>query len=474
MSEQYDLVVIGGGPGGYVGAIRAAQLGMKVALVEKENVGGVCLHKGCIPTKSMLHSASLYHQMQESQNYGIHAEKVELDLSLVHSYKNRTIDRLQNGIQHLLKKHSIDLYHGYGRILGPSIFSPLPGTISVERANHEEPIMLVPKYVMIATGSRPRQLPNLTCDGEKVLTSDHALKMSELPSSILILGGGAIGIEWASMLADFGVSVTILEAADRILPGEDEEISRELHRILKKRKIGVYTGVRIHPETLRTDEEGVQLEAEINGELTFFAADKLLVSIGRTPNIEDIGLGNTSIRLQNGAIEVNRFQQTAEKHIYAIGDVVGGFQLAHVAMREAVIAVEHMSGRNPEPLNPKQVPRCIYSRPEVASIGWTEAQAKEKGYQVKIGKIPFRAIGKSMITGEIDGFAKLVVDAKTDDLLGVHLVGPDATNLISEAVLAEFLNATPWEISQAIHPHPTLSELIGEAALAVEGEAIHG
>lgn len=473
MTEQYDLVVLGGGPGGYVSAIRAAQYGMRVAVVEKEEVGGVCLHKGCIPTKSMLHSASLYQHMKKSQSFGIKAERVELDYPLVHDRKNRIINQLQKGVEYLLKKNKVDLYQGYGRILGPSIFSPLPGTVSVETTSGENR-MLVSQNLLIATGSKPRKLEGLEYDGDKVLHSDHALQMEELPKSVIILGGGAIGIEWASMLSDFDVSVTILESADRILPGEDEEISNELKRVLKKRKVKVYTGVRFLPERLQKDGEGIQLEAEINGGNQFFAADKLLVSIGRTPNIEDIGLDNTSIKIERGAIAVNAYQQTADKNIYAIGDVVGGYQLAHVAMREGIIAVDHIAGKNPEPLDDRQVPRCIYGRPEVASIGWTEQQAKAEGREINIGKVPFRAIGKPLVMDEMDGFAKIVTDAQTKDLLGVHLIGPDATNLISEAGLAKLLDATAWEISQVIHPHPTLSELFGEAALAVDQMAIHG
>lgn len=474
LAEHYDLVVLGGGPGGYVGAIRAAQLGMKVALVEKENVGGVCLHKGCIPTKSMLHSASLYQQMKESEVYGIRSENVEVDLSMVHSRKNQIIGQLQKGVEHLLKKNKIDVYHGYGRILGPSIFSPLPGTISVQTSPEEEGTLLVPQNLLLATGSSPRSLEGLGYDGQSILNSDHALQMEELPVSMLILGGGAIGIEWASMLSDFGVQVTILEVADRILPGEDVEISREMTRVLKKKGVKVFTEVKLAVDSVQVIDGQVKLQAEVKGNASSFAAEKLLVSVGRTPNVQDIGLDNTAVKVERGAVVVNPFQQTAEKHIYAIGDLVGGYQLAHVAMREAVIAVEHMVGQSPEPLQKHQVPRCIYSRPEVASIGYTEQEAKDQGYQVKVGKVPFRAVGKSLIMGEVDGFVKLVVDAKTEDLLGAHLIGADATNLISEAGLAQLLDGTAWEIGQLIHPHPTLSELIGEAALAVDGFAIHG
>jgi dihydrolipoamide dehydrogenase len=473
MAENYDLVVLGAGPGGYVAAIRAAQLGMKVAVVEKEKVGGVCLHKGCIPSKSLLRSAELYHDMKNSENYGISVADVKLDMQLVQQRKQKVVSQLHKGVEHLLKKNKVDVYEGTGRILGPSIFSPMPGTVSVEKSDNSETDMLVPKYVLIATGSRPRTLPGLEIDGQYVMNSDHALQMESLPKSIVIIGGGVIGIEWASMLNDFGVEVTVVEFADRILPFEDEDISKEMTRLLKKRKVKILTGTKVLPESVAIEGGMVTLKAEKGNETISLSAERVLVSVGRQANIEDIGLHNTSIKVEKGVIQVNEFMQTAESHIYAIGDVIGGYQLAHVASHEGILAVEHMAGLDVHPIDPLTIPRCTYSRPEVGSIGLSEAEAKAKGYEVKVGKFPFRAVGKSLVFGEVDGFIKMISDKKTDDLLGVHIIGPHATDLISEAGLAKVLDATAWEIAHAIHPHPTLSEVFGEVALAVDGEAIH-
>ncbi|MFD1433782.1 dihydrolipoyl dehydrogenase [Kroppenstedtia eburnea] len=473
MADNYDLVVLGAGPGGYVAAIRAAQLGMKTAVVEKEKVGGVCLHKGCIPSKSLLRSAELYHEMRKSEEYGIRVGEVRLEMDLVQARKNRVKDQLQKGIKHLLQKNGVTVVEGTGRILGPSIFSPMPGTVSVEKADGSEAEMLVPQHVIIATGSRPRSLPGLEVDGEHVMFSDHALEMESLPRSMVIVGGGVIGVEWASMLNDFGVEVTVVEFADRILPFEDADVSREMTRLLKKRNVKVLTGAKVLPESVRVEEGRVVLQVDKGGEKLPLEAERMLVSVGREPNTEDIGLQNTSIQLERGWIQVNPFMQTAESHIYAIGDVIGGYQLAHVASHEGILAVEHMAGNQPHPLDPTLVPRCTYSRPEVGSIGLSEEEAKEKGYDVKVGKFPFRGVGKSLVFGESDGFIKLVADKKTEDILGVHIIGPHATDLISEAGLAKVLDATPWEITQVIHPHPTLSEVYGEVSMALEGLPIH-
>jgi dihydrolipoamide dehydrogenase len=394
-------------------------------------------------------------------------------MKLVHERKQKVVSQLHKGVEHLLKKNKVDVYEGTGRILGPSIFSPMSGTISVEKKDNSEPDMLVPKNVLIATGSRPRTLPGLEIDGQYVMNSDHALQMESLPKSIVIIGGGVIGIEWASMLNDFGVEVTVVEFADRILPFEDEDISREMARLLKKRKVKILTGTKVLPESVTIEGEKVTLKAEKGNEMLNLQAERLLVSVGRQANIEDIGLQNTSIKVEKGVIQVNEFMQTAESHIYAIGDVVGGYQLAHVASHEGILAVEHMAGRDVHPINPLHIPRCTYSRPEVGSIGLSEAEAKEKGYEVKVGKFPFRAVGKSLVFGEVDGFIKMISDKKTDDLLGVHIIGPHATDLISEAGLAKVLDATAWEIAHAIHPHPTLSEVFGEVGMAVDGQAIH-
>ncbi|MEC2179444.1 dihydrolipoyl dehydrogenase [Bacillus subtilis] len=473
MATEYDVVILGGGTGGYVAAIRAAQLGLKTAVVEKEKLGGTCLHKGCIPSKALLRSAEVYRTAREADQFGVETAGVSLNFEKVQQRKQAVVDKLAAGVNHLMKKGKIDVYTGYGRILGPSIFSPLPGTISVERGNGEENDMLIPKQVIIATGSRPRMLPGLEADGKSVLTSDEALQMEELPQSIIIVGGGVIGIEWASMLHDFGVKVTVIEYADRILPTEDLEISKEMESLLKKKGIQFITGAKVLPDTMTKTSEDISIQAEKDGETVTYSAEKMLVSIGRQANIEGIGLENTDIVTENGMISVNESCQTKESHIYAIGDVIGGLQLAHVASHEGIIAVEHFAGLNPHPLDPTLVPKCIYSSPEAASVGLTEDEAKANGHNVKIGKFPFMAIGKALVYGESDGFVKIVADRDTDDILGVHMIGPHVTDMISEAGLAKVLDATPWEIGQTIHPHPTLSEAIGEAALAADGKAIH-
>lgn len=473
MAEEYDVVILGGGTGGYVAAIRASQLGLKVAIVEKGHLGGTCLHQGCIPSKALLRSAEVYKQTKEAEQYGVLTENTSLNFLKVQERKTSIIERLHKGVQMLMKKGKIDVFEGYGRILGPSIFSPTAGTISVERNDGEENTMLVPKTVIIATGSRPRSLPGLEFDGDKVLSSDHALNLETLPKSILIVGGGVIGIEWASMLNDFDVEVTVLEYADRILPTEDEDISREMTRLLKKKGIKVVTKANVLADTL-TKEDHVSIQAEVKGKEQTYTAEKMLVSVGRIANIDEIGLTNTDIAVDNGFISVNEYYQTKESHIYAIGDCIGGMQLAHVASHEGIVAVEHIANQSPDPLNYETISTCVYSNPEVSRVGLTEKEAIDQGYDVKVGKFPFQAIGKALVHGDANGFVKMIVNKENDDLLGVHMIGPHVTDMISEAGLAKVLDATPWEISQTIHPHPSLSEAIGEAALAVDGLQIHG
>jgi dihydrolipoamide dehydrogenase len=472
MAEEYDLVILGGGTGGYVAAIRASQLGLKTAIVEKGKLGGTCLHKGCIPSKALLRSAEVYATAKHSEDFGISISDVTFNFENVQQRKNKIVDQLHKGVEHLMKQGKIDVYEGLGRILGPSIFSPIPGTISVEMNSGAENEMLIPKNVIVATGSRPRTLPGLEIDGQLVITSDEALELESLPSSIIIVGGGVIGIEWASLLSDFGVDVTVIEYADRIIPTEDKEVSKEMQRLMKKKGVKLITGAKVLPETL-VKGDNVTISAEIKGSQKTFEAEKLLVSVGRQANVEGIGIENTDIQIEKGSVVTNEFFQTKESHIYAIGDVIGGLQLAHVASHEGIIAVEHIAGLTPEPMDYNLVSKCIYSNPEVSSVGLTEDQAKEKGHKVKVGKFSFRAIGKALVYGESDGFVKIIADEETDDLLGVHMIGPHVTDMISEAGLAMVLDATPWEIAHTIHPHPTLSEAIGEAALAVDGKALH-
>jgi dihydrolipoamide dehydrogenase len=472
VAQEYDLVILGGGTGGYVAAIRASQLGLKTAIVEKGKLGGTCLHKGCIPSKALLRSAEVYATAKRSEEFGVIANDVSVNFTKVQERKNKIIDTLHKGVQHLMKQGKIDVFEGTGRILGPSIFSPMPGTISVEMNNGAENEMLIPKNVIVATGSRPRTLPGLEIDGNYVMSSDEALNLEELPNSIIIVGGGVIGIEWASMLSDFGVKVTVIEYAERIIPTEDKEISKEMQRVMKKKGIQIVTSAKVMPETLVKDND-VRISAEVKGSVKEFSAEKLLVSVGRQANVEGIGLENTEIQVEKGFIVTNEFFQTKESHIYAIGDCIGGLQLAHVASHEGIIAVEHIADGNPLPLDYNLVSRCIYSNPEVSSVGITEDQAIEKGFKVKTGKFSFKAIGKALVFGESDGFVKIIANEATNDILGVHMIGPHVTDMISEAGLAMVLDATPWEIGHTIHPHPTLSEAIGEAALAVDGKAIH-
>lgn len=474
MAKEYDVVILGGGTGGYVAAIRAAQLGLKTALVEKEKLGGTCLHKGCIPSKALLKSAEVYDLAKNrAETFGVTTTDVALDFSKVQARKNTIVQQLHRGVQTLMKKGKIDVFEGIGRMLGPSIFSPMPGTISVEMNNGEENEMLILKNLIIATGSRPKTLPGLTIDEKQILSSDGALELEALPKSIVIIGGGVIGIEWASMLNDFGVKVTVLEYANRILPTEDVDISKEMEKLLSKKGITFVTGAKTLPETVHTTANEVTIAAEVNGEQHAYTAEKMLVSVGRQANVEGIGLENTEIEVVDGYIQTNKVYQTKEHHIYAIGDVIGGLQLAHVASHEGIAAVEHIAGIHHEGLNPIMISKCIYSNPEAASVGLTELQAKEQGFTVKIGKFPFMAIGKALVNGQSEGFVKIIADEHTDDLLGVHMIGPHVTDLISEAGLAMVLDATPWEVAHTIHPHPSLSEVLGEAALAVDGIAIH-
>ncbi|MCP3772551.1 dihydrolipoyl dehydrogenase [Paenibacillus sp. MZ04-78.2] len=472
MTHTFDMVVLGGGIGGYTAAIRAAQLGKSVAIVEQDKLGGTCLHRGCIPSKALLRSAEIFALMKDSDKFGVGAEAVTLDYSKVASRKDAVVEQLYSGLQYLMKKNKITVFQGKGRLIGPSIFSPRSGTVSVDQGE-DKILTLVPEKVVIATGSRPRSLPGLETDGVTILNSDEALRLEKLPASAIIIGGGVIGVEWASLLSDFGVQVTVVEFAPRLLPSEDEDVSRELERLLKKRGVSVRTGTKVLTESVRKQEEGVTLNVEYREEQAELSAEIALVCVGRQANVEGIGLENTDVKVEGGFVRVNDSMQTAELHIYAVGDCIGGLQLAHAAAHEGLTATEHAWGLQPHKVEPHRVPRCVYSRPETASIGWTEREAKERGRDVRVSKVHFRALGKAIVLGETDGFIKVVADKETNDLLGVHMIGPHVTDYISEAALAQLLDATPWEIGQTIHPHPTLSELLGEAMLAVDGRSIN-
>lgn len=470
-TKQVDVVILGGGTGGYVAAIRAAQLGKTVAVVEKDKLGGTCLHRGCIPSKALLRSAEVLHDMLRSREFGIKAESVELDFELVQARKDNIVKQLHQGVEYLMKKNKIEIFTGEGRVIGPSIFSPRSGSIAVE-LNNGESITIVAEHTIIATGSRPRLIPGIEIDGSIVMTSDEALLQEQLPKSIVIVGGGVIGVEWASMFNDFGVEVSVVEAGPRLVPTEDEAISKELEKLFKQRNILVYTHALLDAESVSTTDQGVSFRVKQGDKEIALSADKMLVSIGRIANTDGLGLENTDVRVENGVIKVNANMQTTEAHIYAIGDVNGGLQLAHVAAHEGVQAVEHLCGLAVHGTPDAWVPKCIYTRPEIASVGLTEQQANEQGHQIKTGTFPFKAIGKALVYGETEGFIKVIADKETDDLLGVHMIGPHVTDYISEAALAHVLEATPWEIAKTIHPHPTLSEGLAEAMLAVDGKAI--
>jgi dihydrolipoamide dehydrogenase len=472
MAIHADVAVLGGGPGGYTAAIRAAQLGKKAVIIEQDRIGGVCLNRGCIPSKALLRSAEVYHTVKEAARYGVAVrEEPELRYDVVSERKRAAVEQLYRGLQSLMKKHKIDVIHGKGRIIGPSIFSPRSGSVAVELEGGEMETV-VPQQLVIATGSRPRALPGLPFDGVRVLSSDDALNMETLPRDLLIVGGGVIGIEWASMMNDFGVSVTLVEAASRLLAGEDADVSAEMERLLRRRGVRVITSAKLLAETFAQDESGVTVKVETGEGTALLSAERMLVAVGRTANVDGIGLEATDVAVKDGFIAVNASYQTAEPHIYAVGDVIGGVQLAHAAAREGVIAAEHIAGMKPEPLEPHRIPRCIYSRPEVASIGWTESQAMTRGHDVKTSRIPFKASGKAIVFGETDGFVKVIADRKTGDILGVHMIGPHVTELLSEAGLADLLNASVWEAGQLVHPHPSLSEMLGEAMLAIDGVSL--
>ncbi|SDG06664.1 dihydrolipoamide dehydrogenase [Fontibacillus panacisegetis] len=471
MAISCDVAVLGGGTGGYVAAIRAAQLGKEVVIIEQDKLGGTCLHRGCIPTKALLRSAELFAQMKESASYGIETSGLSLVFPKVQERKQEIVNQLHKGVQYLMRKNKITVIQGSGRVIGPSIFSPKSGAVAVE-LNDGEMETVVPTNLIIATGSRPRNLPGLTPDGQYVLSSDEALLLDELPDSMIIVGGGVIGVEWASLLNDFGVKVTVVEAANQLLPTEDTEVAKELQKQLERRGIIVVTGAMVQPDTFEVRDNKVQISSTQGEKQTILTGDKLLVSIGRQGNLENIGLENTDVALDRGYIRVNEHMQTTEPHIYAIGDCIGGLQLAHAASHEGLVAVNHLAGEASHGYQADQTPRCVYTRPEVASVGITEKEAVERGIKVKIGKVPFSAIGKAMVQGEKEGFVKIVADKLTNDIVGVQMIGAHVTELIGQAALAQLLDATPWEIGQAVFAHPTLSEILGEAALAVDGKSI--
>lgn len=467
MANEYDLVVLGGGTAGYVSAIRASQLGMKTALVEKEKLGGTCLHKGCIPTKTFLKSAEIVKYMKDAEFYGIKPVEAEFDFKDIKARKDSVVEQMHGGIEHLMKANNIDVYRGTGRILGPSIFSPQAGTISVELEDGNSEL-LVNKQVLICTGSSPRELPFLPFDHEVVLSSDDMMTMETLPKSMAIIGGGVIGLEFASLLCDLGVEVTVIEAGDKVLPMEEPKISKVLQKALADKGIKFFVGEKLSEENVKVSTSGITLNLKETVE-----AEKVLVAIGRAPNADDIGLNNTKVETERGFIKVNDQYQTKEKHIYAVGDVIGNLQLAHVATKEGIIAVETMKDMNPVKLDYDTVPKCIYTSPEVASIGMTAATAKEKGIDIVTKSVPFNAIGKAVIAGNKNGTAMLHKNKETEEIVGLSMIGPNVTELINEVALAKFMNASTLELGMAVHAHPSIGEILMELGLAAEGRAIH-
>ena len=464
-SKTYDVAIIGSGPGGYVAAVRAAQLGMSVLIVERESrLGGVCTLRGCIPTKALLHTADLLEEARHGAEVGVAAREIRLDFPAALKHKEKIVRQSTNGVSYLMKKNKVDVVTGFGRIAGH-------GKVTVAAADGAETTFSA-KNVLIATGSTPRSLPGIEIDHQSVLSSDSILELTEIPKSLLVIGSGAVGVEFASMFARFGSKATVVEILPRIVPLEDEEVSRELAASFKRQGIAVYVDTRVERVTL--SNAGAEVLARSSaGKTETFRAEKILLAVGRKPLSEGIGLEALGVATDRGYIRVDPWMQTNVPNVYAIGDVVPTPWLAHVAMAEGTVAVERMAGAETRPLNYDQVPGCTYCAPEVASIGLTEAAARERGHDVVVGKFPFSANGKARVINETAGFVKIVAEKKYDEVLGVHIVGPKATELIAEAGAALRLEATSEELVRTIHAHPTLSETMHEAAEAVSGHAIH-
>ncbi|MBU6113290.1 dihydrolipoyl dehydrogenase [Mammaliicoccus lentus] len=469
MSKEYDLVILGGGTAGYVSAIRAAQLGKKVAIVEKYKLGGTCLHKGCIPTKSYLKTAEILRYINHADQYGIKQASADFDIQDVVAKKDETVTAMYTGVQSLMKKYKIDVYQGNGRLLGPSLFSPQAGTVSVELENGKSEL-LVNQNVLIATGSIPVELPFLKFNHKTIISSDDMMNMETLPNNILIIGGGVIGLEFASLLNDLGVDVTVVEAGASIIPNEQQEISKIIKKDFQESGIKIYEDLPLTEENISITDQNIKVQLR-DDEVTF---DKVLVAVGRKPNTEDIGIQNTKIKTDDkGYIVTNNVYQTEDKHIYAVGDVIGNYQLAHVATKEGTISVENMFDQNPIQLDYLTVPRCIYTNPEVASIGMTEQDAKNENINYKKFKVPFKAIGKSVIENNGLGECILIKDMENDRVLGIHMVGAKVTELINEVSLFTFMNGSTEELATAVHAHPSIGEVLMELGLKSENRAIH-
>ncbi len=460
---QYDVVILGSGPGGYVTAIRASQLGMKVAIVEKENLGGICLNWGCIPTKALLKSAQVFQYIQHASDYGITVSDAQADFSAVIQRSRGVADGMSKGVQFLMKKNKIDVIFGYGKVQ--------PGKQVAVTAADGQVSTLNGKHIIIATGARARQLPNVPIDGEKVIEYRKAMSLEKQPKSLLVIGSGAIGVEFAYVYASMGTKVTIVEFMPNIVPVEDEDVSKELAKQYKKMGIEIYTNASV--EKVDTSGTGcVSTVKTAKGEITI-ETDIVLSAAGIQANIENIGLEDVGIATDRGKILVNSWYETNMPGYYAIGDVTPGQALAHVASAEGIICVEKIAGHHPQPLNYQNIPGCTYCSPEIASVGYTEKAAKEAGYEIKVGKFPFTASGKAKAGGVPEGFVKVIFDAKYGEWLGCHMIGANVTEMIAEAVVARNLETTGMEILKSVHPHPTMSEAIMEATAAAYDEVIH-
>lgn len=462
---KYDIIVIGSGPGGYVAAVRAAQAGKRTAIVEREALGGVCLNWGCIPTKALLKSASVYHYVKNAAAYGIDIEgEAKADITKIVARSRGVAETMSKGIDFLMKKNKIDVLRGHGSIESK-------GVVAVE--NEEGRTLYEADHIILATGARPRQMPFIPVDGEKIITSREALVVKKLPESIIVIGSGAIGSEFAFLFAQLGVKVTIVEYLPNLMPLEDEEVSKTMERAFRKMRATVYTGTTV--KAARVNDEG-RCEVDIEGKkgAETLVADMVLAAVGIKTNTENIGLEKVGIELERDKIKVDEHYQTVVEGIYAIGDLIPTPALAHVASAEAIHCVDAICGRSPQPIDYSTIPSCVYTSPEVASVGLTEKQATEKGIELKVGRFQFTASGKAAAAGERDGFVKLLFDAATDKLIGAHFVGMNVTEMIAEPTVAKALGATAEVLAHTIHPHPTMNEAVMEAAEAALGHAIHG
>jgi len=455
---DFDVIVVGSGPGGYVTAIRASQLGLKTAVVEKEKLGGVCLNWGCIPTKALLKSAQVFDYINHAADYGINVKEFDKDFDAVVKRSRGVADGMSNGVAFLMKKNKITILEGYGKVK--------PGKkVDVDGKEYSA------SHIIVATGARSRELPNLPQDGKKIIGYREAMTLPKQPKKMVVVGSGAIGVEFAYFYATMGTEVTIVEFMPNIVPVEDIEISKQLERSFKKAKIGIKTNAEV--TSVDTSGTGCKVTVKTKKGEEVIEADIVLSAVGITPNIEGIGLEDVGIATDRGRILVNDFYQTNVPGYYAIGDIVPGQALAHVASAEGILCVEKIAGHNVEALDYNNIPGCTYAFPEIASVGYTEAAAKEAGYELKIGKFPFSASGKASAAGHKDGFVKVIYDAKYGEMLGCHMIGSNVTEIIAEAVVARKLETTGHEILKSVHPHPTLSEAVMEATAAAYDEVIH-